>query len=176
MSEQRFNELRGEEVVYAIHRQERTFLPSEDRCPLCPTPARPAQTHSRPSDPQPEDFTETEIPWPAFEIAVFDNLYPAFRAPQGASEVIVYTDSHHGSFGTLAPERAETLMWVWRHRYQELGAREDVKYVLIFENRGVEVGATLHHPHGQIYGYPFLPPVPRARAGGGRALGGLCVL
>ena len=28
--------LRGEEVVYAIHRQERTFLPSRERCPLCP--------------------------------------------------------------------------------------------------------------------------------------------
>lgn len=104
---------------------------------------------------------ETEIPRPAFEIAVFDNLYPAFRRPEGAAEVIVYTDSHHGSFGTLAPERAEALMWVWRHRYEELGAREDVQYVLIFENRGVEVGATLHHPHGQIYGYPFLPPVPK---------------
>ena len=34
---QRWNELRGEEVVYAIHRQERTFLPSRDHCPLCPT-------------------------------------------------------------------------------------------------------------------------------------------
>jgi UDPglucose--hexose-1-phosphate uridylyltransferase len=169
MSEQRFNELRGEKVVYAIQRQERTFLPAEDHCPLCPTPAHPqapqhpyapASLHT-PADTKSEDFVETEIPLPAFEIAVFDNLYPTFRAPQGAAEVIVYTDSHHGSLGTLAPERAEALMWVWRHRYQELGARDDVRYILIFENRGVEVGATLEHPHGQIYGYPFLPPVPR---------------
>ncbi|WP_434425846.1 galactose-1-phosphate uridylyltransferase [Nannocystis pusilla] len=29
-----------------------------------------------------------------------------------------------------------------------------------FENRGVEVGVTLHHPHGQIYAYPFVPPLP----------------
>jgi UDPglucose--hexose-1-phosphate uridylyltransferase len=151
MSEQRFNELRGEEVVYAIHRQGRTFLPTEDRCPLCPTPA----------DLRSRGAGETEIPLSAFEIAVFDNLYPTFRTPHGAAEVIVYTDSHHGSFGRLAAERAEALMWVWRHRYEELGAREDVRYVLIFENRGVEVGATLHHPHGQIYGYPFLPPVPK---------------
>jgi UDPglucose--hexose-1-phosphate uridylyltransferase len=151
MSDQRFNELRGEQVVYAIHRQGRTFLPAEDQCPLCPTPA----------DLRAKDATETEIPFPAFEIAVFDNLFPAFQAPRGAAEVIVYTDSHHGSFGTLAPKRAQALMWVWRHRYQELGARADVQYVLIFENRGVEVGATLHHPHGQIYGYPFLPPVPQ---------------
>lgn len=151
MSDQRFNELRGEEVVYAIHRQDRTFLPAEGHCPLCPTPV----------DARLVGTLKTEIPFPAFEIVVFDNLYPAFRTPQGATEVIVYTDSHHGSLGTLAPERAEALMWVWRHRYQELGARPDVQYVLIFENRGVEVGATLHHPHGQIYGYPFLPPVPK---------------
>ncbi|HEX3433384.1 MAG TPA: galactose-1-phosphate uridylyltransferase [Solirubrobacteraceae bacterium] len=145
MSEQRFNELRGERVVYAIDRQERTFLPARELCPLDPT---------HPGGPP------TEIPYPAFQIAVFDNRFPSFEAPGGAAEVVVYTDRHDGSFATLSASRAEALMWVWRHRYEELGAREDVDYVLIFENRGVEVGVTLHHPHGQIYGYPFLPPVP----------------
>ena len=69
-------------------------------------------------------------------------------------------------------------MWVWRHRYAELGAREDVDYVYIFENRGVEVGVTLHHPHGQIYGYPFLPPVPALELAADERLGGCapCVL
>ena len=43
----------------------------------------------------------------------------------------------------------------------ELGAREDIDYVFIFENRGVEVGVTLHHPHGQIYGYRSCLPCPR---------------
>jgi UDPglucose--hexose-1-phosphate uridylyltransferase len=157
VSELRFNELRGEQVDYAIHRQERTFLPPRDHCPLDPT--RPG------AEP-------TEIPFPAFEIAVFDNRFPAFQEPHGAAEVVVYTDEHDASFGTLAPERAETLMWVWRHRYQELGAREDVEYVFIFENRGVEVGVTLHHPHGQIYGYPFLPPVPALELAADERLGG----
>ncbi len=63
-------------------------------------------------------------------------------------------------------------MWVWRHRYEELGARADIRYVLIFENRGVEVGVTLHHPHGQIYGYPFLPPVPALELAADERLGG----
>ena len=157
MSDLRFEELRGEEVTYAIHRQDRTFLPSRDHCPLDPT---------RPGGPQ------TEIPFPAFEIAVFDNRFPAFETPGGAAEVVVYTDDHDASFAALAPERAEALMWVWRHRYMELGAREDVDYVYIFENRGVEVGVTLHHPHGQIYGYPFLPPVPRAELAADGRLGG----
>jgi UDPglucose--hexose-1-phosphate uridylyltransferase len=157
VSEQRFNELRGEQVLYAVHRQDRTFLPPEDHCPLCPT--RPGGR-------------ETEIPFPAFEIAVFDNRFPAFQAPHGAAEVVVYTDSHEGALGTLAPERAEALMWVWRHRYMELAARADVDYVLIFENRGVEVGVTLHHPHGQIYGYPFVPPVPALELVADERLGG----
>ncbi len=156
MSELRFNEMRGEQVTYAIHRQDRTFLPSAEHCPLCPT---------RPGGP------ETEIPFPAFEIAVFDNRFPAYETPTGAAEVVVYTDRHDGSFATLSRERAEALMWVWRHRYAELGARGDVDYVLIFENRGVEVGVTLHHPHGQIYGYPFLPPVPAAERAADERLG-----
>jgi UDPglucose--hexose-1-phosphate uridylyltransferase len=157
MSELRFDQLRGEEVVYAIHRQDRTFLPSREHCPLDPT---------RPGGPV------TEIPFPAFEIAVFDNRFPAFEPPLGAAEVVVYTDSHDGSFATLSSERAEALMWVWRHRYMELGAREDIDYVFIFENRGVEVGVTLHHPHGQIYGYPFLPPVPALELAADARLGG----
>jgi UDPglucose--hexose-1-phosphate uridylyltransferase len=157
VSELRFEELRGEQVVYAIQRQDRTFLPARDHCPLDPT--RPGGA-------------ETEIPFPAFEIAVFDNRFPAFEAPEGAAEVVVYTDDHDASFATLAPARAEALMWVWRHRYTELGAREDIDYVYIFENRGVEVGVTLHHPHGQIYGYPFLPPVAERELAADARLGG----
>lgn len=157
MSETRFNELRGEPVVYAIHRQERTFLPDRDHCPLDPT---------RPGGPP------TEIPLPAFEIVVFDNRFPAFESPHGAAEVVVYTDDHDSSLGALPLERIEDLMWVWRHRYEELGAREDVEYVYIFENRGVEVGVTLHHPHGQIYGYPFLPPVAALEQAADERLGG----
>jgi UDPglucose--hexose-1-phosphate uridylyltransferase len=157
VSKLRFDELRGEQVVYAIDRQERTFLPAREHCPLDPT--RPGGL-------------PTEIPFPAFQIAVFDNRFPAFEQPGGAAEVVVYTDEHEGSLGTLSPQRAEALMWVWRHRYRELGAREDVRYVMIFENRGVEVGVTLHHPHGQIYGYPFLPPVPALALAADERLGG----
>ena len=148
MTELRFDELRGEQVAYAAHRQERTLRPHPADCPLCPG-----------SD---------ELPVESFEIAVLENRFPAFDS----SEVVVYTDSHEGSFGTLAPGRAEALMWVWRDRYRELGARPDVAYVLIFENRGALVGATLDHPHGQIHGYPFVPPVPLAERAADERRGG----
>jgi len=160
VSELRFNELRGEEVAYAIHRQERTFLPTREHCPLCPT---------RPGGPA------TEIPAESFEIVVFENRFPAFEEPHGAAEVVVYTDDHDLSLGSLPASRAEALMWVWRQRYEELGAREEIDYVYVFENRGVEVGVTLHHPHGQIYGYPFLPPVPALELAADARLGGCAV-
>lgn len=160
MTELRYDELRDQQVVYAVDRQERTFLPSAEHCPLCPTP---------PGGPP------TEIPRQEFEIAVFDNRFPALRPPGGSAEVVVYTDSHTGSLGALPRERARALMWVWRHRYAELGARADVEYVYVFENRGVEVGVTLHHPHGQIYAYPFIPPVPALELAADARLGGCAI-
>jgi UDPglucose--hexose-1-phosphate uridylyltransferase len=150
VTELRFNELRGEQVVYAAHRQDRTLRPGRADCPLCPGSG--------------------EIPVESFQIAVLENRFPALDA----SEVVVYTDSHEGSFGELPARRAEALMWVWRERYRELGARPDVHYVLIFENRGDVVGATLDHPHGQIHGYPFVPPVPAAERAADEREGG-CV-
>jgi len=157
--ELRFDELRGEDVVYAAHRQERTFLPAAADCPLCPGAL-------------------TEVPRASFDIAVFENRFPSFAPPIGAAEVVVYTDEHEGSFARLAPERAEALMWVWRDRCAELGARADVEYVMPFENRGVEVGVTLHHPHGQVYAFPFVPPVIAAERAADARHGGCaaCVL
>jgi UDPglucose--hexose-1-phosphate uridylyltransferase len=120
----------------------------------------------------------TEIPLADFEAVVFENRFPAFvtnvslretgvqravsgfRAPaRGASEVLVYTPEHTGSLATLPSHRRELLVQVWIDRYLELYRRPEVRYVLPFENRGEEVGVTLHHPHGQIYAYPFVPPV-----------------
>ena len=155
VSELRFNELRGEEVVYSAERQDRTLHPPEEECPLCPGGG--------------------EVPDGTFDVAVFENRWPLFSHPDGAAEVVVYSDRHEGSFGTLPEERARLLARLWRERYGELGARSDVEYVLIFENRGSEVGATLHHPHGQIYGYPFLPPVPAAERRADARRGGCTV-
>jgi UDPglucose--hexose-1-phosphate uridylyltransferase len=155
----RWHPLRGEWVAYATHRQHRTFLPPASFNPLAPTvdPGQP-----------------TELPAGAYDVAVFENLFPAFTslahdppsltvpsAPAlGACEVVVFTQNPTTSLGSLPLWHLELIVEVWADRYQELGAREDVAYVYIFENRGVEVGVTLNHPHGQIYAYPFIPPIP----------------
>jgi UDPglucose--hexose-1-phosphate uridylyltransferase len=55
------------------------------------------------------------------------------------------------------------LVDVWKDRYVDLSMRPGIEYVYIFENKGHEIGVTLTHPHGQIYGYPFIPKVIRIR-------------
>ncbi|HLT40778.1 MAG TPA: galactose-1-phosphate uridylyltransferase [Enhygromyxa sp.] len=153
----RWHPLRGEWVVYAGHRQHRTFLPPAEWNPLAPStdPAHP-----------------TEVPGGRWDVAVFDNLFSALGStvppPQeivatapglGTTEVVVFTQDPKASLGSLALDHIALIIEVWADRTRVLAAREDVAYVLPFENRGVEVGVTLHHPHGQIYAYPFVPPV-----------------
>jgi UDPglucose--hexose-1-phosphate uridylyltransferase len=82
------------------------------------------------------------------------------REGRGACEVVVFTQDPKASLGSLPLWHVELVLEVWGHRYAELGSRSDVQYVFPFENRGVEVGVTLSHPHGQIYAYPFIPPIP----------------
>ena len=95
-----------------------------------------------------------------WQIAVFDNRFPALALPEGKCEVVVFTQDPAASLGALPLERIELLFEVWAERTRELGSRDGIRYVLPFENRGAEVGVTLHHPHGQIYAYPVVPPVP----------------
>jgi UDPglucose--hexose-1-phosphate uridylyltransferase len=76
------------------------------------------------------------------------------------TEVVLYSDDHEATLAGMSEGRIRNLVEVWADRYRELGDREEVAYVFIFENKGEAIGVTLHHPHGQIYGYPFVPPRP----------------
>ena len=155
----RWHPLRGEWVTYAAHRQDRTFLPPPEYSPLAVT----------------RDLAQpTELPAGDWQVAVFDNRFPSLApdagtpprsivptAPgTGKCEVVVFTQDAQASLGTLPLARIELLLQVWADRCDALGAEPGIDYVLPFENRGAEVGVTLHHPHGQIYAYPQVPPVP----------------
>jgi UDPglucose--hexose-1-phosphate uridylyltransferase len=155
----RWHPLRGEWVVYAEHRQQRTFLPPPKYNPLAPTT---------------DERYPTELPAGTYDVAVFENLFPTMTAKAqsplpsmtetrpgvGACEVIVFTQDMHSSLGSLSLDHLKVVLEVWADRYRELGSRDEIQYVFPFENRGVEVGVTLSHPHGQIYAYPFVPPLP----------------
>ena len=161
MSELRWHPLHGEWVATATHRQDRTFLPPADFCPLCPT-----LTGGFP----------TEVPESAYDIVVFENRFPSLSsvAPeieveaselypvenaQGVCEVVVYTPHHKATLAQEPVEQIYKLVQVWTDRFRELSALDFAKYVFIFENKGEAIGVTMHHPHGQIYAYPFTPPI-----------------
>jgi UDPglucose--hexose-1-phosphate uridylyltransferase len=162
----RYDVVQDEWVSLADFRQNRTFLPPDDQCPLCPSTATRA----------------TEIPAYSYDVVVFENRFPSFATMSAAAhtdaqstgeplmrlepavgrcEVVCFTAEHNSSFSALTPERVHTVIEAWVDRTITLSALPRVEQVFCFENRGAEIGVTLTHPHGQIYAYPFLPPRTR---------------
>jgi UDPglucose--hexose-1-phosphate uridylyltransferase len=79
-----------------------------------------------------------------------DSFYRA-RQVTGTAEVVCYSPDHSKSFADLGDEEVQSVVGLWQQRYQALAAREEVDYVLIFENNGSLVGTSNPHPHCQIY-------------------------
>lgn len=150
--ERRRDPLTGEWRTFATHRQDRTFLPDRDACPLCERAGDDVVVFDN-------DFPSFVADPPAPSVAGTD-LY-AVAPAAGAAEVIVYSDRHDATMADLGRERIERIVDVWAERYDALARRHEVAYVFEFENRGEAVGVTLHHPHGQVYGYPEIPPMVR---------------
>jgi len=154
----RWHPSRQEWIVYSSGREKRTFFPPKKYCPLCPGGSI--------------DYP-TEIPFKNFDIAVFPNRWSSLNTNEnnvildgirrenaaGHSEIIVYSSSHNDTLAEMPLNKINLLVQTWIDRYEELSKRNDIKYIMPFENRGEECGVTLHHPHGQIYCYPFIPPV-----------------
>jgi UDPglucose--hexose-1-phosphate uridylyltransferase len=124
-------------VVHVVGtRQARPNLPSTG-CPFCP------------------GGREAPVP---YDVRWFQNRWPAM--PGDRCEVVLYTSAHDATFASLGVQGARKVIDLWAQRTAQLGARPDVDYVLVFENRGPEVGATIAHPHGQIYAYDHIPARP----------------
>jgi len=161
-AEMRRDPLSGEWVSIAAARQNRVMLPPASLDPLAPqTPGNPSEI--------PDDY----------DVAVFENRSPSFgprfdldASPGGPDEtgldqtlpaagrceVVCFSPSTEGSFAALGSNRARTVIEAWAVRTKELSTLPAVAQVFPFENRGEAIGVTLHHPHGQIYAYPYVTP------------------
>jgi UDPglucose--hexose-1-phosphate uridylyltransferase len=139
MSEERIDPHLGTVVHIVGTRQKRPNLPSTG-CPFC--------------------IGGIEAPEP-YDVRWFPNRWPAMEGDR--CEVVLYTPEHDASFWSLGVDGARKVVDLWADRTAVLGARDDVDYVLVFENRGPEVGATIAHPHGQIYAYDHVPSRQRRR-------------
>lgn len=131
-------------VVHVVRsRQGRPNLP-ESGCPFCVGGLE-----------APEDY----------DLMAFANRWPALG--EGRCEVVLYTSEHDATFSSLGPAGAGKVIDLWADRTAALRLADDVDFVLVFENRGAEVGATIPHPHGQIYAFDHIPsrPLQRLEAG-----------
>jgi UDPglucose--hexose-1-phosphate uridylyltransferase len=158
----RFDRQTRQWVIIAALRQDRTYKPPAEQCPLCPGPSG----------------LTSEVPAPDYDVVVFENRFPSLSGagastfdlpnPDGAGfvtapahgrcEVICFSSNHAGSFAELSQQHARLVVEAWRNRTADLMGRSGIEQVFCFENRGEEIGVTLTHPHGQIYGYPYLAP------------------
>ena len=158
--------LTGDWVSIAAARQNRVVLPPAHQDPLAPqTPANPSEVPAR------------------YDVAVFENRSPSFgpdlagvpNAPRGLDdlaelglgrtrtsvgrcEVVCFSPETEGSLAGQTVSRVRTVVEAWADRTAALSALPGVEQVFPFENRGEEIGVTLHHPHGQIYAYPYVTP------------------
>jgi UDPglucose--hexose-1-phosphate uridylyltransferase len=152
MAELRYNPLLKDWVMIASHRQDRPQMP-KDWCPFCPGSGKVPNS---------------------YVVHAYDNDFPALsqQPPEpdkvstdlfktqdsyGKCEVILYSPEHTTSLSALSIPHIKQLVDLWSERYSELSMDEKIKFILIFENRGEVVGVTMPHPHGQIYGYPYIP-------------------
>lgn len=145
MSEMRVDPTVGTVVHVVGTRQKRPNLPATG-CPFC--------------------VGGLEAPEP-YDVRAFPNRWPAM--PGERCEVVLYTPEHDAAFWALGVDGVRKVIDLWAERTAELGGRDDVDYVLVFENRGPEVGATIAHPHGQIYAYDHVPARQQRRLAGGWA-------
>ncbi len=82
-------------------------------------------------------------------------VFTATRA-QGMARVVCAHPNHSLTLAEMSAQEIFQVMVVWAEQYRELGARPEIKHVLIFENKGKIVGVSNPHPHCQIYATNFV--------------------
>ncbi|MBN2852802.1 MAG: galactose-1-phosphate uridylyltransferase [Clostridia bacterium] len=152
MAELRWNPLIKDWVMIASHRQDRPQMP-KNWCPFCIGSGKVPDTYD-------VYMYENDFPalsqTPPFPDDVETSLFKAEKA-YGKCEVILYSPEHTTTLPSLSVSHVRKLVDLWVERYIEIQKDTKIKFIFIFENRGEAVGVTMPHPHGQIYGYPFIP-------------------
>ena len=164
MAELRFNPVTCDWLMVASHRQARPQLP-KDWCPFCVGSGK-VPDGGFDVFRYPNDFPAMSVspPEPDDVAGGIFSVQPAY----GRCEVLLYSDKHNVRLSDLSDEHVGKLAKMWTEVYNDFADDPRVKYVFIFENRGEMVGVTMPHPHGQAYGYPFIPKLIRDELAGAK--------
>lgn len=167
--EQRYHPLRDEWVVVAAHRQNRPWIGETVTHRPAPLPSYVADCTFCPGNARVSGALNA-----AYEdVYVFDNDAPCVgpnapepepppspvfqnRPARGLARVVCYSPRHDLTLAELSLDEVTRLVEVWQEQYRDLGSRDGIDHVLIFENKGAVVGVSNPHPHGQIYATNFV--------------------
>jgi UDPglucose--hexose-1-phosphate uridylyltransferase len=168
----RFNPLKREWVLVSPHRTQRPWqgqtektvappaLQYDPECYLCPGNVRAGGART-------DKYTSTYV---------FENDFAALKpdtprflsddggkglliaeGESGVCRVICFSPRHDLTLAKMAVEDIRVVVDLWAEQSRELGSREDISYVQVFENRGAMMGASNPHPHGQIWASRSVP-------------------
>jgi UDPglucose--hexose-1-phosphate uridylyltransferase len=169
----RFNPLTREWVLVSPHRTQRPWQGQVEKpaassepaydptCYLCPGNSRaggvlnPRYTSTFVFD---NDFAALKPDVPADRFEKSGLLLAEGEA--GICRVVCFSPQHNLTLSNMAERDIRTVVDTWVEQYHALGARPDIGYVQIFENRGAMMGASNPHPHCQIWASRSLPNEP----------------
>ena len=178
--EERWHPLREEWVIVAAHRQDRPWIGQEVRQATAAVPPYMADCYLCPGNGRVSGARN-----PAYTgVYVFDNDHPSVgplapevaapvagiyrnRPATGIARVVCYSPRHDLTLAELELPEIDRLLEVWQEQYRDLGERDGIDHVLVFENKGEVVGVSNPHPHCQIYATNFVFKTIEAEAGAG---------
>lgn len=169
----RYHALTGEWVLVSPHRAKRPWQGQQEEveketrpaydptCYLCPGNARAGGEKNPP-------YTQT---------FVFNNDFGALQestpngsfekngllkaeSERGVCKVICFSPRHDLTLPDMAVTDIRKVVDLWQHEYEELGKLDFINYVQIFENKGIIMGCSNPHPHGQIWAQSSIPVEP----------------
>ena len=167
----RFNPLTGEWILVSPHRAKRPWqgqkeavhslsLPEYDpECYLCPGNLRSNGVRN-------DKYTDCfvfENDFPALlrdEVTAEKDSNPelfCLEPERGINLVICFSPKHNLTIPEMELEAIEKVVLVWQQQYTELGKKDYINHVQIFENKGSVMGCSNPHPHGQIWAQSSLP-------------------
>jgi len=168
----RFNPLKREWVLVSPNRTQRPWqgqtetkvapaaLTYDPDCYLCPGNVRAggACTEKYTSTYVFEnDYAALKLDTPRFSTDVADKGLLVAEGENGVCRVICFSPRHDLTLAKMSVEEIRAVVDTWAEQCTELGSREDIGYVQIFENRGTMMGASNPHPHGQIWASRSVP-------------------
>lgn len=172
----RFNPLKREWVLVSPNRTERPWQGQVERPQIATQPGYDPQCYLCPGNERAGGVGNPQYK----STFVFENDFPALKpniaavgvdladkgvivthAEPGICRVVCFSPRHDLSMAQMAVGDIRTVIDTWVAQYHELGAMPGINHVQIFENRGVIMGCSNPHPHGQIWANHTVPDETR---------------